>query len=60
MGEVVREIENILQLAGLNPNAESVSTSASYEDATKERLHPYSQEAFEYSGAFPASKMEPQ
>lgn len=30
MSEVVKEIENIMQLAGLNPNAESASTSASY------------------------------
>ncbi|KAK6915809.1 Serine-threonine/tyrosine-protein kinase, catalytic domain [Dillenia turbinata] len=44
MGEVVKEIENIMQLAGLNPNAESASTSASYE---------------EYGGGFPSSKLEP-
>uniref|UniRef100_A0A2N9F957 non-specific serine/threonine protein kinase n=1 Tax=Fagus sylvatica TaxID=28930 RepID=A0A2N9F957_FAGSY len=28
MGDVVKEIENIMQLAGLNPNAESSTTSA--------------------------------
>ena len=60
MGEVVKEIENILQLAGLNPNAESASSSATYEDASKGRTHPYSEEAFSYSGAFPPSKIEPQ
>ncbi|KAJ9141266.1 hypothetical protein P3X46_031819 [Hevea brasiliensis] len=61
MGDVVKEIENILQLAGLNPNAESASTSASYEEAGKgSPRHPYSKDAFDYSGAFPPSKLEPQ
>ena len=62
MGEVVKEIENIMQLAGMNPSAESASSSATYEDATKGAdLHPYSDESFAYSGAFPvsASKFEP-
>ncbi|XP_022716295.1 LOW QUALITY PROTEIN: probable leucine-rich repeat receptor-like protein kinase At5g49770 [Durio zibethinus] len=60
MGEVVKEIESIMQLAGMNPNAESASTSATYEDATKgASLHPYSDESFAYSGALPASKIEP-
>nr|XP_011464973.1 PREDICTED: probable leucine-rich repeat receptor-like protein kinase At5g49770 [Fragaria vesca subsp. vesca]XP_011464974.1 PREDICTED: probable leucine-rich repeat receptor-like protein kinase At5g49770 [Fragaria vesca subsp. vesca] len=58
MSEVVKEIENIMQLAGLNPNAESASTSASYEDQASTK-HPYSDEAFDYSGGFPASKIEP-
>ncbi|KAM5574173.1 leucine-rich repeat receptor protein kinase HPCA1 [Rosa sericea] len=58
MSEVVKEIENIMQLAGLNPNAESASTSASYEEASSK--HPYSNESFDYSGVFPASKIEPQ
>ncbi|KAJ0780945.1 putative non-specific serine/threonine protein kinase [Helianthus annuus] len=30
MSEVVKEIENIMELAGFNPNAESASTSESY------------------------------
>lgn len=62
MGEVVKEIENILQLAGLNPNADSASTSASYDDAGKGGAkHPYifSKDAFDYSGGFPVSKVEP-
>ncbi|XVE89309.1 hypothetical protein DITRI_Ditri19aG0192100 [Diplodiscus trichospermus] len=55
MGEVVKEIENIMLLAGLNPNAES----ATYEEATKGViLHPYSDESFAYSGDFPVTKME--
>ncbi|KAJ0043483.1 hypothetical protein Pint_17960 [Pistacia integerrima] len=63
MSEVVKEIENILQIAGLNPNAESASTSASYDDASKDTLkHPYGndEDAFQYSGGFPPSKVEPQ
>ncbi|KAG8639641.1 hypothetical protein MANES_14G162000v8 [Manihot esculenta] len=59
MGDVVKEIETILQLAGLNPNAESASTSASYEEAGKGSTHPYNKESFYYSGAFPPSKLEP-
>ncbi|XVE89310.1 hypothetical protein DITRI_Ditri19aG0192200 [Diplodiscus trichospermus] len=59
MGEVVKEIENIMQLAGLNPNAESASSSATYEEATKgATLHPYSDESFDYSGTFPVTKIE--
>ncbi|CAK7357239.1 unnamed protein product [Dovyalis caffra] len=63
MGEVVKEIENILHLAGLNPNADSASTSASYDDVSKGTAkHPYvfSKDAFDYSGGFPVSKLEPQ
>ncbi|KAK6263920.1 hypothetical protein SCA6_019354 [Theobroma cacao] len=61
MSEVVKEIENIMQLAGMNPNAESASGSATYEEATKGgSLHPYSDDSFAYSGVFPASKIEPQ
>ncbi|GAV77368.1 Pkinase domain-containing protein/LRR_1 domain-containing protein [Cephalotus follicularis] len=61
MGEVVKEIENIMQIAGLNPNVESATTSASYEEVSKGSfLHPYNSEAFEYSGAIEPSKIEPQ
>ncbi|KAA8536661.1 hypothetical protein F0562_029139 [Nyssa sinensis] len=61
MSEVVKEIENIMQLAGLNPNAESASTSASYEGESKGFDHPYSNEGlFAYSAAFPPSKLEAQ
>ncbi|KAK2662545.1 hypothetical protein Ddye_001119 [Dipteronia dyeriana] len=60
MREVVKEIENILQLAGLNPNEESAPFSASYDDASKGYQHPYDNESFDYSGGFPASKIEAQ
>ena len=52
MGEVVKEIENIMQLAGINPKPESTSTSETYEDASM-RQHPYDTELFPYSGDFP-------
>ncbi|KAL4655158.1 hypothetical protein ACB092_01G431400 [Castanea dentata] len=38
MGDVVKEIENVMQMVGLNPNAESASTSASYKDNSKTNL----------------------
>lgn len=62
MGEVVKEIENIMVFAGLNPKAESATTSASYEEASKGyATHPYrNEDFFEYSGGFPPSRIEPQ
>ncbi|XP_057468806.1 leucine-rich repeat receptor protein kinase HPCA1-like [Actinidia eriantha] len=60
IGDVVKEIENIMQIAGLNPNADSASASSSYE-AVKGYKHPYSDESlFVYSGAFPPSNIDPQ
>ncbi|CAH2070555.1 unnamed protein product [Thlaspi arvense] len=60
MGEVVKEIENIMQLAGLNPNGDSASSSRTYEEAIKGSGDPYGKDSFQYSGNFPASKLEPQ
>ncbi|XP_073264582.1 leucine-rich repeat receptor protein kinase HPCA1 isoform X3 [Populus alba] len=40
MGEVVKEIEIILYLAGLNPDAEAESTSASFEEASQDEFPP--------------------
>ncbi|PIN22241.1 Tyrosine kinase [Handroanthus impetiginosus] len=60
MSDVVKEIENTMEVAGLNPNAESASTSASYEGRSKGFDHPYSNESlFAYSGGYPPSKLEP-
>ncbi|KAM7474427.1 hypothetical protein LguiB_021670 [Lonicera macranthoides] len=60
MSEVVKEIENAMEMAGLNPNVESASTSASYEGVSKGYEHPYSNESlFVYSGAYLPSKLEP-
>ncbi|CAE6231385.1 unnamed protein product [Arabidopsis arenosa] len=44
MGEVVKEIENIMQLAGLNPNIDSATSSRTYEDASKGSGDPYGKE----------------
>jgi hypothetical protein len=58
MGEVVKEIENIMQLSGLNPIAESAYTSETYEEAGKGHSHhPYSDDGFNYSGSFPPSRL---
>ena len=35
MGDMVKEIEKVMQMVGLNPNAESASTSASNEEVSK-------------------------
>lgn len=61
MGRVVQGIENIMQIAGLNPNADSASTSATYEGDTKGNEHPYNEDdsLFIYSGVFPTTKIEP-
>ncbi|KAA8545363.1 hypothetical protein F0562_020147 [Nyssa sinensis] len=60
MSEVVKEIENIMQLAGWNPIAESASTSANYEENSKGFDHPYSKESLSsYSERFPLSKLDP-
>nr|QNJ34483.1 CARD1-like protein 1 [Striga asiatica] len=45
MNEVVKEIENIMELSGLNPHNESASTSSSYEGKMKEHGHPYTYES---------------
>ncbi|XP_059652127.1 leucine-rich repeat receptor protein kinase HPCA1-like [Cornus florida] len=61
MSEVVKEIESIMVLAGLNPNADSASTSASYEVASTGSGHPYSNESlFSRSEGFPPAKLDPQ
>ncbi|KAK4259715.1 hypothetical protein QN277_006019 [Acacia crassicarpa] len=61
MADVVKEIENILQLAGFNPNAESTSTSETYENASGGKIyHPYVDEDFAYTSVFPLVRVEPQ
>ncbi|KAK3031340.1 hypothetical protein RJ639_035246 [Escallonia herrerae] len=59
MSEVVKEIESIMELAGLNPNAESAPTSASYESSSKGFEHPYSNNSlFSCSDIYPPSEIE--
>uniref|UniRef100_A0A0R0HQB0 non-specific serine/threonine protein kinase n=1 Tax=Glycine max TaxID=3847 RepID=A0A0R0HQB0_SOYBN len=61
MAEVVKEIESIIELVGLNPNSESATTSETYEEANAGNAqHPYREEDFSYSGIFPSTRVEPQ
>ncbi|KAI3695000.1 hypothetical protein L1987_77987 [Smallanthus sonchifolius] len=49
MSDVVKEIESIMELAGLNPNVESASNSTDYPSNGSE--HPYANDSlFAYSG----------
>ncbi|CAI9101454.1 OLC1v1038784C1 [Oldenlandia corymbosa var. corymbosa] len=60
MSEVVKQLENITELAGMNPNAGSASTSESFERASRGLRHPYSDESlFLYSGAYHHPRVEP-
>ncbi|XP_076925356.1 leucine-rich repeat receptor protein kinase HPCA1-like [Bidens hawaiensis] len=60
MSEVVKEIESIMELAGLNPNAESTSNSAAYNNASKGSEHPYTNDSlFAYSGDHFPAKLDP-
>ncbi|KAL1833378.1 hypothetical protein ACET3Z_003029 [Daucus carota] len=60
MSDVVKEIENVMELAGLNPNAESAQTSENYEGISKGFDHPYTNDSlFTYSGTHFPSKLEP-
>ncbi|KAK7246076.1 hypothetical protein RIF29_40934 [Crotalaria pallida] len=53
MNHVVKEIENILQLAGANPSGESPTTSSSYDLSKGSSLHPYDNEYFDSSVVLP-------
>ncbi|KAF2317298.1 hypothetical protein GH714_019698 [Hevea brasiliensis] len=58
MGEVVKEIENIAEQAGLDYDVEMLSTSASHYDSNKGSLYlPDNKKFFEYSGSFPHSEI---
>ncbi|KAF5809972.1 putative protein kinase RLK-Pelle-LRR-VIII-1 family [Helianthus annuus] len=60
MSEVVKEIESIMEVAGLNPNAESASNSASYGYTNKGSEHPYTNDGlFAYSGDHFPAKLDP-
>ncbi|KAK7387637.1 hypothetical protein VNO78_22424 [Psophocarpus tetragonolobus] len=64
MSDVVRELENILKSAGVNPSEESVSPSisSSYEDVSRgSSTHPYnSNDTFDFSAGLPYPKLDPQ
>ncbi|XP_019176965.1 PREDICTED: probable leucine-rich repeat receptor-like protein kinase At5g49770 [Ipomoea nil] len=54
MREVVKEIESIMEMVGLNPHADSASTSESYSGVSKGSEHPYSDESLSvYTGVLP-------
>ncbi|KAI3810639.1 hypothetical protein L1987_20260 [Smallanthus sonchifolius] len=60
MSDVVKEIESIMELAGLNPNAESASNSAAYDYVSKGSEHPYTNDnLFAYSGDHFSTKLDP-
>lgn len=52
MNYALKEIENMLLLAGTNPNAESASPSSSY-NASGNSMHPYENEYFDSSVVLP-------
>ncbi|PON78712.1 Mitogen-activated protein kinase kinase kinase [Trema orientale] len=59
MSEVVKEIESIMHVAGLNPSEDSTSISASYEESIKaSSFTPYSEESFEQSSILPPPTIE--
>lgn len=59
MSEVVKEIESIMELAGLNPGGESASTSDNYEGVSKGSNNPYTNESlFSHSGGYSPAKSE--
>uniref|UniRef100_A0A2N9I1Z8 non-specific serine/threonine protein kinase n=1 Tax=Fagus sylvatica TaxID=28930 RepID=A0A2N9I1Z8_FAGSY len=59
MDEVVKEIEKIMQLAGMNLSADSEPSSANYVEVSKgSSHHPYNSDAFSYSRSFPPSMIE--
>ncbi|XP_076954107.1 leucine-rich repeat receptor protein kinase HPCA1-like [Bidens hawaiensis] len=58
MSDVVKKIESIMELAGLNPNAESASNSTDYPSKGSE--HPYTNDSlFAYSGDQFSTKLDP-
>ncbi|KAI3856034.1 hypothetical protein MKW92_037717 [Papaver armeniacum] len=60
MSEVVKEIERIMQMAGMNTNADSASFDAT---STRSNPHPYHNNnvaSFDYSGAYTPSRVDPQ
>ncbi|KAK9750105.1 hypothetical protein RND81_02G173800 [Saponaria officinalis] len=62
MGEVVKDIERIVKLAGLNPNADSASVSQSYEGAgVRGAYHPYTDDSLsQHSMNTPLTRVETQ
>ncbi|XP_010682078.2 leucine-rich repeat receptor protein kinase HPCA1 isoform X2 [Beta vulgaris subsp. vulgaris] len=57
-GEVVKELENIMKLAGMNPDAESTTTSQTYDGSSRQSFgHPYSDDSLvQYNEGIPFKK----
>lgn len=60
MSDIMKEIEGIMELMGLNPNAESAANSAGYDDRSRGSEHPYTNDnLFAYSGHHFSMKFDP-
>ncbi|CAI9303258.1 unnamed protein product [Lactuca saligna] len=60
MSDIVKEIEGIMELMGLNPHAESAANSAGYNDRSRGSEHPYTNDnLFAYSGHHFSIKFDP-
>lgn len=58
MSQVAKEIETIMQMAGMDPQAGSATTSDSFSSTS--RPHPYNSDtAYDYSGGVFTQKVEP-
>ncbi|KAG5525660.1 hypothetical protein RHGRI_032084 [Rhododendron griersonianum] len=56
MGAVVKEIENFMQIAGLNPNADSTSTSTTHEGDAEAQILVVSKDARSFAGRKPIER----
>ncbi|KAI3509131.1 hypothetical protein L1887_24157 [Cichorium endivia] len=45
MADVVKQIEGIMEIAGLNSNAESAANSAGYDEGSRGSEHPYTNDS---------------
>ncbi|KAL7583461.1 hypothetical protein Lser_V15G44784 [Lactuca serriola] len=60
MSDIMKEIEGIMELMGLNPNAESAANSAGYDYRSRGSEHPYTNDnLFAYSGHHFSMKFDP-
>ncbi|OIV91711.1 hypothetical protein TanjilG_26564 [Lupinus angustifolius] len=61
MSDVVKEVENIIEIVGINHNSESATTSEVYDvEKGGDVIQPYGNKDFNYSGTFLSAKVEPQ
>ncbi|CAL0309305.1 unnamed protein product [Lupinus luteus] len=61
MADVVKEVENMIEIVGINANSESATTSEVYDvEKGGDVIQPYGNKDFNYSGTFLSAKVEPQ